>query len=143
MTPRNTCCAAPVPWVTKMGEIAEGILEGLLCQTCGVFLDEAVPNHPRWCDGCRPEGVQHVLDLMGALKKSLERVPVGDGGEVLAAITAVHRKVKPDDDTKEPLIQLAHILAVVVGTDGLREKVGRFIKAIGKRRSIDSLSVTG
>jgi len=37
-----------------------------------VFIDNAVPNCPRWCDDCRPEGVSHVLDLMGALKKSIE-----------------------------------------------------------------------
>lgn len=56
-----------------MSEATEMIAEGLLCQCCGVYLDEATPGHPRWCDDCRPEGVQHVLDLMGALKRSLAR----------------------------------------------------------------------
>lgn len=63
-----------------MGEIAEGIREGLLCQECGVFIAAAVPNQRRWCDDCRPKDVDHIMDLMGALKRSIERGgPDGEG----------------------------------------------------------------
>jgi hypothetical protein len=36
-----------------MGEIADMMLEGLLCEQCGVFIDEDPPGHPRNC-GCDP-----------------------------------------------------------------------------------------
>jgi len=35
-----------------MGEIAEMILEGLLCENCGMFIDEDAPGHPRVCEDC-------------------------------------------------------------------------------------------
>jgi len=58
-----------------MGEIAEAMLDGTLCQTCGEYLDDGAPGHPRYCDACRPEGVTHVIDLMEALKRSLAKPP--------------------------------------------------------------------
>ena len=40
-----------------MGEAAEDMLEGIVCQICGVFFDdflegEEPPGHPRTCEGC-------------------------------------------------------------------------------------------
>lgn len=46
-----------------MGEIADMMLEGILCATCGVALDDVAdpdfeePGHPRYCcEECAPEG---------------------------------------------------------------------------------------
>lgn len=39
-----------------MGEVAEMILEGLLCQECGGVMDDLEsPGYPRTCDFCRGE----------------------------------------------------------------------------------------
>lgn len=40
-----------------MGEISEMILDGTLCQICGVFLeDEEDAGYPRTCEGCEGAG---------------------------------------------------------------------------------------
>jgi hypothetical protein len=37
-----------------MGEIAEMMLEGILCQSCGVYIDEGeAQGFPRTCDECK------------------------------------------------------------------------------------------
>ncbi|MFP3390646.1 hypothetical protein [Brevibacillus sp. SIMBA_040] len=39
-----------------MGEVAEMILSGLLCQVCGTYMDDLQePGHPRTCDDCKEE----------------------------------------------------------------------------------------
>lgn len=35
-----------------MGEIAEMVIEGLLCQECGCFIDGDTPGYPRSCEDC-------------------------------------------------------------------------------------------
>ena len=35
-----------------MGEITEMILEGFLCENCGVFIDEKAGGFPRKCEDC-------------------------------------------------------------------------------------------
>ena len=40
-----------------MGEIADMMLEGVLCAGCGVYLDEEEPSgFPVYCDDCRQDG---------------------------------------------------------------------------------------
>lgn len=36
-----------------MGEVAEMMLDGTLCQGCGVFIDEDIPGYPRSCHDCK------------------------------------------------------------------------------------------
>lgn len=41
-----------------MGEIADMILDGILCQTCGALVDEqdaSASGYPRDCDSCKDE----------------------------------------------------------------------------------------
>ena len=38
-----------------MGEIAEAMLEGSLCESCGVYLPGEAPGHPRQCGHCKRE----------------------------------------------------------------------------------------
>lgn len=38
-----------------MGEAAEMILEGLLCQICGELVDGEESGYPRTCEGCGGE----------------------------------------------------------------------------------------
>ena len=38
-----------------MGEIAEAVLEGVLCEQCGEYLGEDGPGHPRLCTACLEE----------------------------------------------------------------------------------------
>ena len=35
-----------------MGEIADMMIDGTMCQVCGVFLNEEGPGYPVTCDGC-------------------------------------------------------------------------------------------
>lgn len=37
-----------------MGEIAEAMLEGELCETCGVYMGDGV-GYPRQCSSCKRE----------------------------------------------------------------------------------------
>lgn len=48
-----------------MGEIAEMMLEGILCDGCGAFIDEHPPGHTRSCANCGP------ISLSKALKRPL------------------------------------------------------------------------
>ena len=38
-----------------MGDIAEMMLEGVLCEGCGVNLAGPAPGHPRYCKHCKRE----------------------------------------------------------------------------------------
>lgn len=38
-----------------MGEIVEMMLDGTLCEACGVFLDGETPGYPRYCEDCETE----------------------------------------------------------------------------------------
>lgn len=44
-----------------MGELVEMMLEGILCQQCGVALDDMMdpeteaPGYPRFCPSCEPK----------------------------------------------------------------------------------------
>jgi len=35
-----------------MGEAADDILDGLMCQVCGTLIDGDAPGHPRSCEDC-------------------------------------------------------------------------------------------
>ena len=35
-----------------MGEITEMILAGVLCEQCGVYIDEKASGYPRSCEDC-------------------------------------------------------------------------------------------
>lgn len=37
-----------------MGDIADAMLDGILCEICGVYLGEEV-GYPRRCEGCKNE----------------------------------------------------------------------------------------
>jgi hypothetical protein len=44
----------------KMGEFADGLLNGLCCEVCGKYLDGEKPGYPRICIDCAeddPEGI--------------------------------------------------------------------------------------
>jgi len=36
-----------------MGEAAEMVLEGLLCEGCGSYIDGEAQGYPRSCDDCK------------------------------------------------------------------------------------------
>lgn len=38
-----------------MGELTEMVLEGILCQGCGVLIDGEATDYPRYCDSCEVE----------------------------------------------------------------------------------------
>jgi NMD protein affecting ribosome stability and mRNA decay len=39
-----------------MGEIAEMMLSGILCESCGSYIEDGEePGHPRKCDDCMQE----------------------------------------------------------------------------------------
>lgn len=63
-----------------MGEIAEMILEGELCQECGEFMDGAT-GHPRTCRACRSAGPDPH-----------ERIPCDICGKRVKRIGMTHHK---------------------------------------------------
>lgn len=44
-----------------MGEIAEMILEGILCEQCGMFIDGEEVGFPRLCDFCRSDEFEQAF----------------------------------------------------------------------------------
>jgi len=38
-----------------MGEIAGAMLNGFLCEVCGVVIDGDEPGYPRLCAGCKDQ----------------------------------------------------------------------------------------
>lgn len=36
-----------------MGEFSEMVLEGILCEWCGVFIEGTPPGYPQRCDVCK------------------------------------------------------------------------------------------
>ena len=38
-----------------MGEAADDILDGMVCEACGVYIDGEAPGHPRKCEGCNAD----------------------------------------------------------------------------------------
>jgi hypothetical protein len=48
-----------------MGEITEMILEGILCEQCGAWIDEEFSGSPRKCDHCIEDSIQHFRKIPG------------------------------------------------------------------------------
>lgn len=45
-----------------MGEIAEAIVNGFMCQSCGAIMpDHEEPGYPRNCPDCIREGVKGIM----------------------------------------------------------------------------------
>lgn len=40
-----------------MGDIAEMMLDGTLCQTCGCLVDGTTPGYPRYCEDCAKDEI--------------------------------------------------------------------------------------
>ncbi len=38
-----------------MGDMAEAMLDGTLCEVCGSFIDGEIPGYPRKCEDCENE----------------------------------------------------------------------------------------
>lgn len=39
-----------------MGDVADAMLDGTLCSTCGVYIHGEPPGYPRQCHSCQREG---------------------------------------------------------------------------------------
>lgn len=47
-----------------MGEIAEMMLDGTLCQVCGSIIDGDTPGYPRYCEDCaKDEVVSNIEEI--------------------------------------------------------------------------------
>lgn len=47
-----------------MGEIAEMMLDGTLCQVCGSVIDGDTPGYPRYCEDCaKDEVVSNIEEI--------------------------------------------------------------------------------
>ena len=51
----NIKCYITFNEVKKMGEIAEMMLDGTLCESCGTFLNENPIGFPDYCEECQHE----------------------------------------------------------------------------------------
>jgi len=51
-----------------MGEIADAMLNGVMCASCGELFGDVLddgfeePGYPRYCDGCEPPGYPRNSD---------------------------------------------------------------------------------
>ena len=75
-----------------MGDIADMMLDGTLCEGCGVYVDDETTGYPRRCAACRVALREH-----GAFPKNPHRCPVcgkalKNWHGVLAHGEAVHAK---------------------------------------------------
>lgn len=61
-----------------MGEIAEMMLDGTLCQCCGSFIDGDSPGFPRLCNDCKPKKRKKKTSVKAVLinpfKKSISLI---------------------------------------------------------------------
>jgi hypothetical protein len=60
-----------------MGEIADMILDGTLCQQCGTFIGHPV-DYPRYCSDCKPKKLITAKNLKGCLSflsHKLNKIP--------------------------------------------------------------------
>ena len=57
-----------------MGDIADAMLDGTLCQGCGVYLEIDPPGHPVWCPDCAPVDVEDAF-----VSDFFEDAPTTDG----------------------------------------------------------------
>ena len=46
-----------------MGEVADMIIDGTLCEDCGVVLDGEAPGFPRCCQQCEQERTISAIDF--------------------------------------------------------------------------------
>lgn len=65
-----------------MGDIADMMLDGTLCEGCGVYLEGESFGVPRYCSDCYPHAVQRTFDKVAPSKK--ERCP--DCGKRVKAV---------------------------------------------------------
>lgn len=48
-----------------MGDVADMMLEGILCESCGEFIDGPAPGHARNCGCMSPRTVRSVKRVVG------------------------------------------------------------------------------
>lgn len=69
-----------------MGEIAEMILDGTLCERCGSFIDGDSPGFPRLCNDCKPKRKKKTsvkAILINPFKKTISLIDLKkDGDEI-------------------------------------------------------------
>lgn len=91
-----------------MGEIAEMMLDGTLCEGCGVFLDGDADGFPRRCDDCgpAPEDVEAGAPMRGRVKCAHCTRTVATAG-LKDHMDAKHPGVQHDIKTRCPVCQRA------------------------------------
>ena len=52
-----------------MGEIAEMVLDGILCESCGAMVDGYAAGYPRMCANCEKEKREDLLKRYGYYKR--------------------------------------------------------------------------
>lgn len=53
-----------------MGEIADDMVNGLICEQCGTFIDGREPGYPRRCADCKKEKVTVLINEKGVKNAS-------------------------------------------------------------------------
>lgn len=51
-----------------MGDIADMMLDGILCEGCGVYLDGIAPGYPRYCHSCSKNTVHSNITKPARIK---------------------------------------------------------------------------
>lgn len=113
-----------------MGEVAEMMLDGTLCEGCGVFLNEAAPGYPRTCRECgaerKSEGKSENVAAHQARQAAQKKVPcptcgrrvksVGLADHVRDSHSEVEQPPKPSTDPRDQYKPAFEKWAVADGT---------------------------
>lgn len=54
-----------------MSETTDAMLSGLLCQVCGVLIDDSEPGYPRVCAGCEADEAEIRKDEIDRDKRRM------------------------------------------------------------------------
>ena len=55
-----------------MGDIADAVIEGMMCELCGVYLGIG-PGYPRQCEDCQNEETQNGKNKSSKYRKDKKR----------------------------------------------------------------------
>lgn len=64
-----------------MGDIADMMIEGVLCEGCGIYIEGEPPGYPRRCKDCKPAHIKQAVPnkvICTHCKKKVKRTGLRD-----------------------------------------------------------------
>lgn len=108
-----------------MGEMADGMIDGLFCQECGDFIDGDEPGFPRTCENCDDENGWPIS--IGPVRPTDGRKPMPDPDRIELSQFDDNEFCKMQFDANGDLIPTTHIAcskAKFEAMEAAREELG-------------------